>query len=225
MEIEWKDVVGYEGYYQVSNAGEVRSMDRSIVKSNGVVQNRSGRILPQRLKDDGYLTVRLSRESVRREYSVHSLVAHAFVDGYFSGAEVNHKDFDRTNNCFLNLEWITHADNIAYTIREGRHVSQLYDFAGDKNPNYGNRTLSTRYANNPELAIEKQSRKGAKNGRAIPVRMFTATGDTYDFEYLSECGEYLISSGISNSKTHILSHHIYQNRLLVEVRIVVADLS
>lgn len=195
----WKDIPGYEGYYQVSNTGEVRSLDRVIHKSGGVSQNRKGHLLPRRENEDGYRTVRLSKDGVRKQFSVHSLVAKAFVAGYFDGAEVNHKDCDRANNIPENLEWVTHADNVQYTILKGRHISQTADYAGEKNPNYGNSSLSKKYAEDPELAKAKQSRPGVTNGRCLPVRMITAEGDTLEFGYMVECAAYMIQQGISRA--------------------------
>lgn len=196
IEIEWKDIEGYEGYYQVSNTGEVRSLDRVVYKSNGVAQPRCGRVLPHKENKDGYRIARLSKDGSRRSFHVHSLVAHAFVPGYFEGAEVNHKDYNRTNNVPDNLEWVTHDENIRYTLSGGRHVSQTADYSGSNNPNYGNRKLSKIYADNPELAIEKQSRKGSKNGRAVPVKMIDRNGNEHVFSYMTECAKFMIHIGL-----------------------------
>lgn len=196
----WKDIPGYEGYYQVSNTGEVRSLDRVIHKSDGVSQNRRGRLLPHKESEDGYRIVRLSKDGVRKQFNVHSLVARAFVAGHFDGAEVNHKDCNRTNNIPENLEWVTHSDNIQYTLSKGRHISQTADYTGEKNPNYGNRLLSKRYAENPELARQKQSRPGSTNGRCLPVRMTTADGVVHDFGYMAECATYMIQHEISRAR-------------------------
>ena len=199
IEVIWKDIPGYEGYYQVSNTGEVRSIDRVVYKSDGVFQNRYGRLLPCKENKDGYRIARLSKDGIRKQFNVHSLVARAFVPGYFAGAEVNHKDCDRTNNIPENLEWVTHFDNIQYTISKGRHVSQVADYTGDKNPNFGNKSLSKKYAEDHELARQKQSRPGAANGRSLPVRMTTADGSVHDFGYMVECALYMIEHGISKA--------------------------
>lgn len=165
------------------------------------MQPRCGRILPRKENQDGYLIVRLSKDGVRKQFPVHSLVAHAFVPGYFDGAEVNHKDYDRMNNTPCNLEWITHADNIRHTISGGRHISQIADFSGSNNPNYGNHKLSKIYADNPELAAEKQSRKGKQNGRATPVKMTLPNGEEYLFDYMTECAEFMIHAGLCKGKS------------------------
>lgn len=163
-------------------------------------QNRRGRLLPDKENKDGYRIVRLSKDGIRKQFNVHSLVAKAFVSGYFDGAEVNHKDCNRTNNVPENLEWVTHSDNIQYTILKGRHVSQVANYTGEKNPNYGNKSLSKKYAENPELAKMKQSRPGVSNGRCLPVRMVTADGTTHDFGYMAECAAYMIQHGITRAR-------------------------
>lgn len=115
MEEIWKDVVGYEGYYEVSNLGNVRSVDREIVKSDGVVQPRTGHEMTKILNEDGYPTVKLSKESCSRRLFVHRLVAEVFVPNPNGLYEINHIDYDRQNASADNLEWATHTDNILYS--------------------------------------------------------------------------------------------------------------
>ena len=75
MRVIWKDVEGYEGYYQVSNDGQVKSLDRYITRSDGVVYFRKGKPMVQNLNTDGYPTVHLSRDRKGERISVHILVA------------------------------------------------------------------------------------------------------------------------------------------------------
>lgn len=196
----WRDIQEYEGYYQVSNRGNVRSVERTILKSNGVCQSRRGKILVPKINDNGYMIVRLSKNGSRKQFGVHTLVAREFVSRYFDGAEINHMDFDRSNNRHTNLEWVSHIENIHYSMVAHRHVTQTHDFAGAKNPNYGNHKLRERYASNPNEAQEKQSRPGKLNGRAIPIIMIDTHGNKRVFDYMGQCGEYLIKSGISRAK-------------------------
>lgn len=127
MEI-WKPIADYEEYYEISNLGRVKSLPRTIVKSNGVIQNRKERIRKLSKDKDGYLIVGLNLNGTSVKKHVHTLVAEAFLDGKFNGAEVNHRDFDRTNNCSDNLEWVSHRDNVSYTIKANRHISQKMIF-------------------------------------------------------------------------------------------------
>lgn len=198
--VEWRDIPGYEGYYQVSNLGDIRSVTRVVIRSDGVNQIRNGRSIPKKMNNDGYLIVRLSKDAKRKQFGVHVLVALAFVPGYFDGAEVNHRDCDRTNNVPENLEWVTHADNIKHTIACGNHITQTRSMAGESNPNFGNRSLSKRYAEDKKLAKVKQSRPGAKNGRATPVRMIMPSGESFDYQFLSQCAAEIIGLGLTSAK-------------------------
>lgn len=191
----WKSVVGYEGYYEVSNLGNVKSVDRDVMRSDGVVQHRCGRIKSQFVNRDGYKTVHLSKDGVESRIGVHILVANAFVSGKFEGAEVNHKDCNRSNNNSVNLEWVTHSDNVRYAILAGNHVCTT-DISGENNPNFGNHKLREVYANNKDLARLKQSRPGAKNGRATGIRMYN---DSYEktFDTIKDCASYLVHNGVT----------------------------
>lgn len=120
-----------------------------------------------RYNNDGYPIVSAcgynkNGEPIQRSIQVHILVAKAFVDGWFKGAEVNHKDFNRKNPSAGNLEWVTHAENIHYSALAGKYVGKF----GEENPNYGNHKLSKKYKENPELAKEKQSRPNGMNGKS-----------------------------------------------------------
>ena len=119
MEEIWKDIEGYEGIYQVSNLGRVRSLDRYYTKPhprNGVPTKyfKRGSIRTNHTLRNGYTNVMLKFEGGKKNFMVHRLVAKAFVPGYFEGADVNHKDCNRQNNHADNLEWMTRRDNLMY---------------------------------------------------------------------------------------------------------------
>ena len=119
MEEIWKDIEGYEGLYQVSNLGRVRSLDRYYEKPhprNGVPTRylKRGQIIISHPARNGYMGVVLKVNRVQKNFMVHRLVAKAFVSGYFEGADVNHKDCNRQNNQASNLEWMTRRDNLKY---------------------------------------------------------------------------------------------------------------
>lgn len=100
MEQIWKDVQDYEGLYQVSNDGDVISLRFEPPKH-----------IYQTITNCGYKQVLLYKNGKKKRVGVHILVAQKFVDGWFDGAEVNHKDLNKTNNRAENLEWITHSGN------------------------------------------------------------------------------------------------------------------
>lgn len=127
-----------------------------------------------RYNSDGYAVVSacgLTPDGTKtfRSLHVHVLVAREFVDGWFEGAEVNHKDFNRANPAWWNLEWLSHKDNIAYSHKAGKYKGRF----GEDNPNYGNDTLHKRYLAEPEFAKEKQSRPRKQNGRACRCQLIT----------------------------------------------------
>ncbi len=193
----WKPVKDYEGYYEINEYGVVRSLDRYITKSNGVVQFRKSKIMSQNLDSCGYTTVKLSKNGKSERLRVARLVGFAFVDGYKDGLEINHIDCDRTNSYYKNLEWVTHQENVAYTKSLKRHVSDR-DITGKNNPNYGNHTLRDRFANEPELR-KVQSRPGLQNGRCRKVKLIDGDNEIL-FDYLSECADYLINNKYCRAK-------------------------
>lgn len=112
----WKDIVGYEGMYQVSNRGRVRSLDRNIQTGIGHCVRR-GQILKPRASGKGYLQVALAHQTQRL---VHRLVAEAFVPNPYILPFINHKDENKKNNCAENLEWCTMSYNNSYNGRAQR---------------------------------------------------------------------------------------------------------
>lgn len=107
---EWRDVEGFEGIYQVSNKGRVRSLDRYVYN-----HRQKGKVLKPRPKPSTkYLQVGLSDKSHGKKEKhayVHILVARAFIPNPRGCKQVNHKDFDKSNNCVENLEWVTDLEN------------------------------------------------------------------------------------------------------------------
>lgn len=114
----WRDVIGWEGYYEVSNNGYVRSTPRPVDRAWGVI-NWSGKVLTPRIHSEGYLRVSLSREGVAVDAYIHRLVAEAFIHNPLELEYVNHKDGVKTNNCELNLEWVTALENNQHALDTG----------------------------------------------------------------------------------------------------------
>ena len=115
MQEIWKDIEGYEGLYQVSNLGRVKSVDR-YVDWYGSKQFKRGRIIAQRKrrKNSSYLSVSLWKDNKPLAITVHRLVAIAFVPNPEGKPQVNHIDENPENNRADNLEWVTAYENMHY---------------------------------------------------------------------------------------------------------------
>lgn len=113
MEV-WKDVSGFEGEYQVSNFGRIKSVGRTIITSNGKQYYLPERILKLRKSDCGYIRVGLWKAQRAFYKSVHRLVAEAFIPNPENKPQVNHKDGNKNNNKVSNLEWSTCSENLKH---------------------------------------------------------------------------------------------------------------
>lgn len=110
----WKDILDYEGLYQVSSMGRVKSLERYSYKGNRSVQRLKTRILKAGIRKDGYLTVVLRKDGKSTSYLVHRLVASAFICNPNGFNVVNHKDENKQNNDVRNLEWCNSLYNNTY---------------------------------------------------------------------------------------------------------------
>ena len=121
----WKDIIGYEGYYQVSDAGRVRSCDRYLPAANGGKQIRRGQIIQPNQNGIGYLYVGLRRDGIRKNEYIHRLVAQSFIGNPNGLPQVNHKDENKANNRADNLEWCTNYYNNNYGTAKARSRKTL----------------------------------------------------------------------------------------------------
>lgn len=111
MDEIWKDIKGYEGYYQISNFGNIRSLDR-WVKDNGTPVFKQGMLLNPVKQSVGYLQIALNVEGKVKKKYIHRLVMEAFNPTDNPKLEINHIDENKENNMITNLEWVTHKENI-----------------------------------------------------------------------------------------------------------------
>ena len=109
---EWRDILGYEGLYEVSDQGRVRSLNYGCT---GRIQ-----LLKPAMNTQGYLFVILYKDGKRKECTVHRLVAQAFLTNAENLPQVNHIDENKQNNCVSNLEWCTCKYNINHETRTAR---------------------------------------------------------------------------------------------------------
>jgi NUMOD4 motif./HNH endonuclease. len=103
----WRDIEDYIGIYQISNFGEVKNV-------------KTGYMMAKILTQTGYLRVDLSKNGKVKHRTIHSLVADHFLANPEHKPEINHIDFDRTNNHISNLEWCTHKENQEHSWLAGR---------------------------------------------------------------------------------------------------------
>ena len=108
----WKPVIGYEGLYEVSDSGQVKSLPKMCGRSK-----RSEKELKTFINSFGYFKVNLFKNSHGKQHSVHRLVAEAFLPNPNHLPEVNHKDGNKFNNRVENLEWCTHSENAKHAIQ------------------------------------------------------------------------------------------------------------
>ena len=107
----WKDIAGYEGLYQISNMGRVKSLKNR--------SNHKWEIVIKQSIVMGYSAVCLCKESVEKNYKVHRLVANAFIENPDGKPQVNHKDGNKQNNNVYNLEWVTAKENTEHAFMNG----------------------------------------------------------------------------------------------------------
>jgi hypothetical protein len=102
---EWRDVVGYEGIYKVSNLGNIK--------------NSSGREMSKSYHMKGYVTARLTKNKIGKTFLIHRIVAMAFIKNENNKPSINHKDGDKKNNKVDNLEWCTQEENVRHAVNNG----------------------------------------------------------------------------------------------------------
>lgn len=131
----WKDIQGYEGLYQISNLGRVKSLEKIIITSNNITKRMIEKILKPHLHK-GYYSVTLRKDNKSKVYTIHRLVAKAFIPNPDNLPQVNHKDENKANNHVDNLEWCTPQYNINYGTHNERQALTkskiVYQYSLDK---------------------------------------------------------------------------------------------
>ena len=165
MEI-WKDVKGYEGLYQVSNLGRVKSFRKST--KYGMPEEI---ILKPSMINSGYHVVSLySPNKKKKKFQVHRLVAESFLSNKDNLPCVNHKDENKTNNCSSNLEWCTYQYNNNYgtaRLRSSDTVSKAvsqFTLEGELIAKYRSVAVASELLNHPKYLLSLWCRKGMGGG-------------------------------------------------------------
>jgi hypothetical protein len=117
--MEWKDVIGFEGLYQVNQFGDIKSLGNGL--STNSLNNKERILKPQKKR---YLTVKLSKDGNYYYKTIHRLVAEAFIENKENKPQVNHIDGNKYNNHVNNLEWNTAKENIQHSVRTGLQINK-----------------------------------------------------------------------------------------------------
>lgn len=128
MKEVWKDIAGYEGLYQISNLGNVKSLNYNHTGNPKLLSIKNGA--------GGYKFVTLCNNGVHKNRTIHILVAKAFIENKNSKPCVNHINGDKSNNTVKNLEWVAYSENTRHAIRTNlRADSYMRGVKGKNNPN------------------------------------------------------------------------------------------
>lgn len=134
MQEIWKDIPNYEGLYQASNLGRIRSLNH--IRKNGKEDHKTfiqkGRILKEATQKSGYKFVVLSKKGKTKGYRVHRLIAKTFISNPNNYKCINHKDENKANNNIDNLEWCTIAYNNNYGLKQERYKKAMKKSVGRK---------------------------------------------------------------------------------------------
>lgn len=178
MDEVWKDIEGYEGLYQVSNTGEVKSLN---YQGSGEIK-----LLKQYTDKRGYKRIELSKNGKGKTYLVHRLVALVFIPNPDDSPMVNHKDENPSNNNVNNLEWCTHEYNMNYGTRNERISKSL---KGEKHPLYGKHHSEESKKKMSESS--KGKNKGKDNPASKSILMYDREGNFIKrFECTRDTNEY-----------------------------------
>lgn len=172
MKEEWRDIKGYEGYYQVSNLGRIRSVKRILCDG----KTRRGAVIKGFPDRNGYYRIVLYKEAKMHRYMVHRLVASTFIDNPHNYPMINHIDEDKSNNTVNNLEWCDCKYNINYGTRTKRasgentknskltinNVKEIRNIYIPKSKEFGAMALANKYGVSQSAIVRAVSKRNWK---------------------------------------------------------------
>lgn len=166
MKEEWRDIKEFEGYYQISNLGRVRSLSRKVKSKWGYVL-RQGKIRAIDFDNFGYPTCRLSKNGKHKNKRIHVLICEAFLGGKKPNEEVNHIDGNKANSILSNLELVTRSGNI-------KHAYKL----GLRKPKYGEQNHLSKLTEKQVLDIFSQ--RDSSIAKVLSEKYCVSTDTIYD---------------------------------------------
>ena len=154
---EWRDIAGYEGIYEVSNYGRVKSLGRKIVMDSKRTREQGDRILTNNIGNVGYPRVAMRKNNSAKLFCVHSLVAKTFIPNPNKLCDVNHKDGNRANPMVSNLEWVSRRENATHGFLKRKKHSKYpgVTFVKRRTPNAKDRWKSVLFVNGKHKFLGK----------------------------------------------------------------------
>ena len=158
----WRAVVGYEGYYEVSDRGRVRSLERSFVDSIGRTRKFPGVEMSTPIGSGGYPSVYLKRSGSVFSTAVHRLVADAFLGAKEVGQEVCHKNGNKFDPRASNLRWGSRSSNILDEVKHGTHVNSRKTHCPQGHEYAGENLIRRRNGRECRTCVRARSARGGK---------------------------------------------------------------
>ena len=162
---KWKEIKGFKNCYEVSNLGNVRSIDRCVKHYRGGLRKYKGSGKSLRYDKNGYTRCNLNKDGKRFDFRVHRLVADAFLDNKLNKKEVNHINGIKDDNNVNNLEWCTSSENRLHATKNRLIKTKLTDKQALEiyNSNKTQRVLSCNYGVNASIIWRIKNKKAYKH--------------------------------------------------------------
>ena len=165
---EWRDIKGYEGLYQISSEGRVKSKQR-ITRNNQTIKEK---IRKPKIDKDGYCCVKLWIDGISKEYFIHRLVAQAFIPNPYNKPCIDHINTNKTDNRVENLRWCTHKENANNPISREKYLRNRYKVEGTHRISVYRPTKES-----IEKMAEKHKKPVAMYKNGILIKKFNSAAD------------------------------------------------